>query len=324
MQADGTTAPSRHLLPLVAWGVSLVAAVVLFTLLGNGQLAAPPLTDPGAWGDWLGDRDPVVATVAVLRLLVLAMAWYLVGVTTIGAIARLADIAALVRVADALSIPAVRRLLQSTLGVGLATAVVSSAIGPAVVAQGPPDGSGGGSHVTVTTAAALEEDPTGQAPFMQALADPADDAPAMHALDDQADDDHADDAPAMQALPGDTGDAPRMQVLAEDGPPPPGMQPLPEVVDMPTGTEDPRPAAPAPQPAQPAVAEHTVVSGDHLWSIAEAHLLRTLGDAPSEDRVAAYWQRLIEANRDRLVDRDNPDLILPGQQLVLPDVEAAT
>ena len=87
----------RRLVPLLTWAATLAVAIVLFTLLGDGQLAAPPLTDPGAWGAWLGDREPIVATVAVLRVLVLAMAWYLVGVTTIGAVARLADIAALVR-----------------------------------------------------------------------------------------------------------------------------------------------------------------------------------------------------------------------------------
>ena len=91
---------TREVLPLVAWLGSLVVAIVLFTAMGGGQLAAPPVTDPGAWGDWLGDRDGVVATMAILRLLVLAMAWYLVGVTTIGAVARVARWARLVRVAD--------------------------------------------------------------------------------------------------------------------------------------------------------------------------------------------------------------------------------
>jgi nucleoid-associated protein YgaU len=34
--------------------------------------------------------------------------------------------------------------------------------------------------------------------------------------------------------------------------------------------------------------------------------------------VGRYWRRLIDANRDRLVDPGNPDLLLPGQELVLP------
>lgn len=60
-------------------------------------------------------------------------------------------------------------------------------------------------------------------------------------------------------------------------------------------------------------------SGDSLWSIAEDTLL----DDPrrtevSEQEVAEYWRVLIEANTDRLVEPGNPDLILPGQEFILP------
>ena len=37
--------------------------------------------------------------------------------------------------------------------------------------------------------------------------------------------------------------------------------------------------------------------------------------------MAAYWRRLIEANRGRLVDPDDPDLVLPGQRFVLPALD---
>jgi nucleoid-associated protein YgaU len=39
---------------------------------------------------------------------------------------------------------------------------------------------------------------------------------------------------------------------------------------------------------------------------------------PPEREVARYWRRLVEANRDRLVDPGNPDLLRPGQTLTLP------
>ena len=43
-------------------------------------------------------------------------------------------------------------------------------------------------------------------------------------------------------------------------------------------------------------------------------------DHASDDRrVIAYWRRLVEANRGRLLDPGNPDLLVPGQELVLPD-----
>lgn len=71
------------------------------------------------------------------------------------------------------------------------------------------------------------------------------------------------------------------------------------------------PAAPT-TPARPDT--HTVVPGDHLWSIAES----IVGAGSADDAVADYWRRLIAVNRDRLVDPSDPDLIVPGQQLVLP------
>ena len=58
--------------------------------------------------------------------------------------------------------------------------------------------------------------------------------------------------------------------------------------------------------------------GDHLWSIAEREVTLRIGSDVTDAEVARYWFRLIEANRDRLVDPDDTDLILPGQELVLP------
>ncbi|MEM9714144.1 MAG: hypothetical protein AAGA17_18125 [Actinomycetota bacterium] len=61
-----------------------------------------------------------------------------------------------------------------------------------------------------------------------------------------------------------------------------------------------------------------VEQGDHLWSIAEA---RVGGDDGIVDdaEVHDYWVRLVELNADRLVVPGEPDLILPGQELLLPE-----
>jgi hypothetical protein len=91
-----------------------------------------------------------------------------------------------------------------------------------------------------------------------------------------------------------------------------------------------RAQAPVPTPpASPAEAERadatdwwTVAPGDHLWHIAEETLLDHGDAAPSLDEVAAYWHILCQANHGRLVDPDNPDLIMPGQQIVLPPTPA--
>lgn len=65
--------------------------------------------------------------------------------------------------------------------------------------------------------------------------------------------------------------------------------------------------------------EWTVGQGDHLWSIAERIVIDHQPDADDAD-ITAYWLSLIETNRERLAVPDNPDLIIPGQQLRLPPV----
>lgn len=63
--------------------------------------------------------------------------------------------------------------------------------------------------------------------------------------------------------------------------------------------EEQRPADTAPE-----ISYYTVVSGDCLWNIAK----RWLGDG-------ARWGEIYELNRDQI---DSPDLIYPGQVLVMP------
>ena len=76
-------------------------------------------------------------------------------------------------------------------------------------------------------------------------------------------------------------------------------------------------AAPEPSPV-PEPATWTLRRGEHLWSVAEHVAAQALGRAPSEDEVAPYWVVLVDANRDRLVDPANPDLVHAGQDVVLP------
>jgi hypothetical protein len=63
----------------------------------------------------------------------------------------------------------------------------------------------------------------------------------------------------------------------------------------------------------------TVEPGDSFWAIAEEHLRDEWSRAElSDGEVATYWRTLIDANTDRLVEPGNPDLLLPGQVLILP------
>lgn len=81
--------------------------------------------------------------------------------------------------------------------------------------------------------------------------------------------------------------------------------------------------APAPEPAAPAPTDTWVVQqGDSLWSIAASHLADVSGEPASDADVVEMWHRLIDLNRDRLVNPDEPDLIFADQVFELPALEA--
>lgn len=90
---------------------------------------------------------------------------------------------------------------------------------------------------------------------------------------------------------------------------------------------EPPVAAPvAPPVAVPAPARTTVIvhPGDNFWVIAEDTLRQAWGRDAGDREVADYWHRLIAANLDRLVVRGNADLLYPGQELVVPAVDAGS
>jgi nucleoid-associated protein YgaU len=60
-----------------------------------------------------------------------------------------------------------------------------------------------------------------------------------------------------------------------------------------------------------------VVSGDHIWKISKASLGGKLHREPRNEEVHPYWLETIEINLDSLRSGD-PDLIYPGEELVLP------
>ena len=115
-----------------------------------------------------------------------------------------------------------------------------------------------------------------------------------------------DPAPAV-------GDGPVLQLLTPDGPEPMTAPPFPSTSI--SGTPMPMPTAEPPAAQTPST--WVVHPGESFWSIAEEHLGRdnTTSDTQA---VSRYWLRLIEANRDRLADPSDPDLLFSGQVLDLP------
>ena len=123
----------RRSAPLVAWILGLGALLVALHAVGGGGLAAPDLRQPGSWSDWAAARTPAEAAMAVLRLVALALGWYLLVVTALAVALRLGQGGGrLVTVADVITLPFVRGLVQAAVGVGLAGAAVA-----AVGAAGP-------------------------------------------------------------------------------------------------------------------------------------------------------------------------------------------
>lgn len=105
-------------------------------------------------------------------------------------------------------------------------------------------------------------------------------------------------------------------VLATDEEPPPTVD-----GDGAAGTATMRlvdDGRPSPAAEEPARDEVTLVPGDSFWSVAVAELTDARGRAPRDRDVVPYWRQLIDANRPILVDPANPDLLYPGQVVVLP------
>jgi nucleoid-associated protein YgaU len=89
------------------------------------------------------------------------------------------------------------------------------------------------------------------------------------------------------------------------------------------------PSAPrqsGPAPGQPEPGLHEVERGENLWEISRNHLASATGRDPAElgtREVAAYWLRVVAANRARL-RTGNPDLIYRGEFVRLPAIRRSS
>jgi hypothetical protein len=86
------------------------------------------------------------------------------------------------------------------------------------------------------------------------------------------------------------------------------------------------PRQPGPAPGQPGPGLHEVKRGENLWEISRNHLASATGRDPAEigtREVAAYWLRVVAANRARLRTR-NPDLIYRGEFVRLPAIRRSS
>ncbi len=267
---------------LVAWTAGLGATVWVLTRLGTGALAAPPLGSVDALRAWAASRDAAEVVMAIVRLVALFMAWYLMALTVAGAFVRLFRSRRLVAVTDRVTPAAVRSLLDHAVRLGLTGTAVLGAIVPSVAGgRAPPvELAGAGQAELESTASQTRLDGTAR---QQRLTD--------------------------EVMP------PVAELAPTAGEPRPGGEPEP-VAEL----EQPQPDEPAPD--EPAASVWVIEAGDHLWRVAEETLTEAEGGPVDDASVVAYWGQLIELNREVLVDGDNPDLVYPGQVFALPPLPA--
>lgn len=270
---------------VAAWTAALVVVARLLLAPGTDTLWVP-VTSFDDLSVWVSETPPADMVIALLRLAALAAVGYLLAATVLAVAARLISVRPLVAAADLLSPAVVRRLATGGSGIGL---VVGGAIA-GLPAPDLPFGAGG-EPVALTAAPAGPDTPSGMATATMAR------VPAAEA--------------AMTRLDPSTPPSATMTRVPDPVAVPPAAATPP--VQAPTASSVPGPAA---LEVDPTV--WVVEPGDSLWSIAEEVTESTDGTPAAERTVTRYWQRLVAANRANLVDPHNPDLIVPGQRLVLP------
>jgi LysM repeat protein len=312
-------------LRLAAWTAGLVVVARLLVAAGDGALSVP-LTSVDALVVWSTEAPPADMAMALVRLAALVATGYLLVVTALAVVARLLRGARLAAAVDRVSPALVRRVVTGGSGLGLALgAAVGSLPSPH---RAPPPAP---STVAAAPAPAPVPAPPTDATMTRtddhgAAATPAPapvPAPPAEATMTRTDDHGAVAAPAAPA-----SDALATMTRFDDHSTGGVVEPAPDATATMTRTDDSGPAARRP-PALPAVdpATWVVEPGDSLWSIAEdvvgAEVVAGAGAAvPGERAVARYWRRLVAANRPQLVDPANPDLLVPGQRLVVPASDA--
>ena len=127
------TAQSRSGAAIRLGAVIAVEAFAVFALhrLGNVPGFSPDWSDLGGW---LASVSPEDAIATTLRLVALALAWWLLVTTVLYALGRLAGLVGLVRAVEWATLPVVRRMADRAAALSLAVMTVAT---PAVAVIAP-------------------------------------------------------------------------------------------------------------------------------------------------------------------------------------------
>lgn len=261
----------------ISWAALLAGVALGLPTVG---MDVPPVTDLSAWGEWFGERPAVEGAFGVIQVVVWGASWYLIGVTTIGAVARLLRLGKLVRAVDVITVPMVRRLLQASFGLGLVAASFTGMSNDAPVDEQV--------HIAQPThATAVLDQQMQRAGEMESMRLSGSDSLMLRYLG-------ADDAQAAEL---------RLEIEEREA------ELAAQEAAAGGGDGD----------GESGDRMWEVQPGEHFWGIAEQVLTDAWDRGPSDAELVPYWQDLIEVNRDELPDKGNPDLIFPGQKFVVPD-----
>jgi hypothetical protein len=276
----------RGLAVLVTWMGFLAGSIAALLAIGHGQLSAPPLRLDAleAWATQ--QQAPTVLMVLVCRVALVLAAYLLL--TTVGAtLARLTRVAAAIRLADAVALPSVRRLVSSGCGVLLAAAPLAGSLAAAAPAWASP--------IAAATSA------PGSPPVLRWL--PPASPPASPRSTATA---------PTRARPTPPATVPATTSTSR---PPPTVPGPAGIVVGPTATPAPRTTSTT---AGAGPTEWTVAPGDSFWRITSEVLAAAWHRQPTDDEIIPYWEATIAENADRLAVPGEPDILFPAQVLVVP------
>lgn len=267
----------------------LLCGAVLAALATAGMTAAASALLPSARsGDPAAALEGMLlagtAALGALLCLYLAVIWSLAGLILIAGPASRTGRTLLA----ALRVIAPRIARRITLGAVLATTATGLALGPALAASASTDPEEAPRPIAV--AAELRPAAPAEAPTESPSGDPA-------------------ERPQPSSAPEDATEAEDLPPLGWETAPPESAQDT--AVPEPTPISPPPPSSPG--SSAPPARTITVAPGDSLWSLTDD----LVGPGPdSTQDVAAAWPLLYDLNRDRI--GDDPELIRPGQELIVP------
>jgi len=290
---DGTGGSLRR----AARTLGLLAATsasgwLLTTDLVSGPLTIP-LTSLADLQRWLDDSTPAIVPAALLRLAALGVCAYLALALVLALVAQLVD-----RPTGGRAFHAVRRLLPAALQRLLT----------------------GGAQCSLAAATAF---PLAALPLSGAGEEPPTPSATMVKLDELSSNSEPDTPPQVATATATMTRLPTSAPPTTHGSPTTTVAPIAPTT-APTSLAPVPPPPRAPAPAIPSDTGHpddelwTVTPGDTFWSIAEEALTDQRGSFPTQHEIVRYWRQLIATNQPRLAVPSNPDLLLPGQSLVLP------